>query len=299
MIGVVNPNATETLEGQIASLQNFSIQFSPGENFPVEALPSSTSSTSSTTVSSTTSSPTSTSTTIPTTATESATPTPIIVNATTVSSSGNPSPGAIAGIAIGAAAVLLLASCFLYLCGRQLTIKEIIHNNARLAPSHPHSKTSYMPASLSETATTFPYKSPHHHDIHVHGLGAFSPYVTPSHKESASASCRSRSPALTDGDLMIPPLTLGGQSPHQGQGHGGSRGSRSPSYGQGPLITPATGPRSGSPGFGMMDRRIPGSPQPYRPGSGPHELAVESDRWDGEQEGGRRVRPEHYDDPEM
>ncbi|PQE04002.1 extracellular serine-rich protein [Rutstroemia sp. NJR-2017a BVV2] len=249
MIGVVNPNATETLEGQIASLQNSSIQFSPGENFPVEALPSSTSST---TASSTTTSPTSSSTTLPTTVTESATPSPFIVNATTATSSGNPSPGAIAGIVIGAAAVVLLASCFLYLCGRQLTIKEIIHNNARLAP-HPHSTTSYMPASLSSGTPTFPYKSPRH-DVHVHGLGAFSPHVAPSHEESASASYRSRSP---DGDLGIPPLNIGGQSPGQGREHAhgyDSRGNRSPSYGQGPLMTPATGP--GSPGFGMIDRDL-------------------------------------------
>ncbi|KAK4105823.1 hypothetical protein N658DRAFT_134873 [Parathielavia hyrcaniae] len=96
MIGVINPNSTHSFSAQMAYAENVTYQLAPGEPFPSETP-------------------------IPT-------PTP--------SSGSNPypgsgddggdgggggglSPGAIAGIAIGSAAVLILAAALIYLCGRR------------------------------------------------------------------------------------------------------------------------------------------------------------------------------------
>ncbi|PVH88243.1 hypothetical protein DL98DRAFT_648400 [Cadophora sp. DSE1049] len=145
MIGVINPNSTQTLEVQQAFAHNSTVAFSPGENFPEEvastksAAPSSTSTTSS-----------------PTTATVTATPsTPV---AATSSGSHPPlSTGAIAGIAIGGAAVLLLGGAFVYLCGRQRTMGELLRHNQQPPPP------SYVPnAGHMSMASSAAYtKSPH------------------------------------------------------------------------------------------------------------------------------------------
>src|SRR6187402_2638133 len=143
MVGVVNPvccfrvvnrillisrqNATETVEIQRAFAENATISFSPGENFPAEVA-STTSATSSSTASSTassTSSPTATG--AVTTPTSSAA-------AAAVTDKSTLSNGAIAGIAIGGAAVILLAAALLYLCGRQRTMGEMIRQNQHPLP---------------------------------------------------------------------------------------------------------------------------------------------------------------------
>ncbi|KAB8302588.1 hypothetical protein EYC80_005966 [Monilinia laxa] len=162
MIGVVNANSTQTFTNQLAYAKNSSIQFSPGENFPVEVSSSSSSTIHLTSTTSPNQSPR-----ITTSGTS------IIVTDPSPSSSSSTrlSPGAIAGIAIGASALVLLASALLYLCGRQRTIKEIIHHNSRPPnmtshpdPHHPINPNpqSYMTpsASLSEAATY--YSKPRH-----------------------------------------------------------------------------------------------------------------------------------------
>ncbi|RAL63162.1 hypothetical protein DID88_004242 [Monilinia fructigena] len=57
MIGVVNANSTQTFTNQLAYAENSSIQFSPGENFPVEASSSSSSTIRPTSITSPTQSP--------------------------------------------------------------------------------------------------------------------------------------------------------------------------------------------------------------------------------------------------
>jgi hypothetical protein len=108
-------NSTETLAIQTAYALNSTLELSPGEGFPAEGGPTST-----------TSSPTSAPTSSPTRATN----TP-----TALASSQSPlSAGAIAGIAIGGAAVLLLGAALVYICGRQRTVKEILQTQT--APSY-------------------------------------------------------------------------------------------------------------------------------------------------------------------
>ncbi|PSR97565.1 hypothetical protein BD289DRAFT_491918 [Coniella lustricola] len=93
MIGVINPTANETYEKQYEYAENVTYQMTPGEAFPSETASSSSSSATSTSGGSSSSS----------------------------SSSGHKSlsSGAIAGIAIGGAAVLLLAGVLIYLFGRR------------------------------------------------------------------------------------------------------------------------------------------------------------------------------------
>lgn len=94
MVGVINPNATQTYDIQLDYAKNASYQMTPGEAFPSETASSSSPSSSANAASGTTSG----------------------------SSANNHhvlSTGAIAGIAIGGAAVLILAAALLYLCGRR------------------------------------------------------------------------------------------------------------------------------------------------------------------------------------
>ncbi|KAI9650294.1 hypothetical protein NHQ30_000307 [Ciborinia camelliae] len=244
MIGVVNANSTQTFENQYAFAKNTLIQFNPGENFPVEA-----SSSTSTTNPTSTSTPTQ----------SSASPATILVTDPSPSSASPTklSPGAIAGIAIGASALVLLASALLYLCGRQRTIKEIIHHNSRspnmasqLHPHHPlgPNSQSYMPPSASLSETTY-YSKPRHLMTanEIRGLGQFSGAGSDHHSHLSESNVgsegyggsRSRSPGADEYGMSIPPLNL----PNGGSGNGngndaaagagagtGRGGSRSPSH---------------------------------------------------------------------
>lgn len=90
MVGVINPNSTQTYAKQLESAENAAYQMTPGEAFPSETASSSSSS---------------------------STP----ADSSNASSHSHPSlsPGAIAGISIGGAAVVILGAVLLYLCGRR------------------------------------------------------------------------------------------------------------------------------------------------------------------------------------
>ncbi len=110
MIGVINPSANETLDLQMEYLANATLQLVPGENFPTEG---------STTTSA-----------VPTaTSTPSAPPS----NTNNGGSSGL-GPGPIAGIAIGGAAVVILAAALIYLCGRRGGLDEACRRSAHMFP---------------------------------------------------------------------------------------------------------------------------------------------------------------------
>lgn len=116
MVGVINPNSTETLAVQVAYALNSTIELSPGQSFPAEGSPTAT-----------VSSITSTSTPIPTSGPlSSATNTPVTVPSSQHVLSG----GAIGGIAIGGAAVLMIGAALVYFCGRQRTVREILQTQA-------------------------------------------------------------------------------------------------------------------------------------------------------------------------
>jgi hypothetical protein len=100
MLGVINPSANQTLDEQLAAVEDPSaIQLNPGDPWPSEKSNPFT----------TSGSPTQT-----------ATSTPAATSSAVASSSGGGSSlsgGAIAGIAIGGAAVVILAAALIYICG--------------------------------------------------------------------------------------------------------------------------------------------------------------------------------------
>lgn len=102
--------------------------FSPGQYFPSEIVP--------------TTSSTSPATTVTSTAAASSTSTQA------ASSSHSLSTGAIAGIVIGGAAVALLGAVLIYLCGRQRTMGELLRSRP------PSSPPASIPTHRAVTSTT-------------------------------------------------------------------------------------------------------------------------------------------------
>lgn len=99
MIGVINPNSTQTIEGQLKAAENVGYQLAPGDDWPSEDdknHPGGSGGSNNNSGSSGSSS-----------------------GSDSGSGGGGLSKGAIAGIAIGAAAVLIIAAALIYLCGRR------------------------------------------------------------------------------------------------------------------------------------------------------------------------------------
>ncbi|TEY85154.1 hypothetical protein BOTCAL_0016g00050 [Botryotinia calthae] len=330
MIGVVNANSTQTLTSQLEYAKNSSLQFSPGENFPVEGTSSPSSTAHPTSTSSSGESPNATT-----------SPSTIIVTGSSSSSSSSKlSPGAIAGIALGASSLVLLASALLYLCGRQRTIKEIIHHNSRSPnmtshahpnPRHPGNSNpqSYIAPSATLSETTY-YNKPQHlmTEQEIRGLGQFSRTESENHSHLSDSNIgserygrsRSRSPGADEYGMVIPPLNLGGSG--SGSGGKGVEGSANPIYHQGNGNTAGNASLPNSPGMsgstgvqmGMGEiwereresermRGLRSSPPPGIPthfhshvsSSGPHELATHHDR----ESSIRGHNHDRYDDPEI
>ncbi|KAK3328865.1 hypothetical protein B0H66DRAFT_4382 [Apodospora peruviana] len=99
MIGVINPSKTETFAIQMQFAQNATFQLAPGDPWPSETAGEQPTETAGSDTANNTASPTAT--------------------ADPQSSGTHLSAGAIAGIAIGGAAVIILAAALIYLCGRR------------------------------------------------------------------------------------------------------------------------------------------------------------------------------------
>lgn len=249
MVGVINPNDTETFAIQQAYAKNSTLMLSPGEYFPKETAQS-TSTTASATSSSTSSA-------ISTPTSSSSTPTPA------PSSKPALSGGAIAGVAIGGLAVLLIGAALLYLCGRQKTMGEIIrHSHYAPPPPSYHPNPGHMSMASS---TGYPLKVPNM-EVDALGFHRFSEAQRSPYDRSAAEteSYRSRSPPMDEAQHMIPSLRLSG-----------SPGATSPARADSPLmrrpvpVSPGLGPLSPMtpPGDGGRYRDEPASaeiPPPLR-----------------------------------
>lgn len=133
MVGVINPNGTQTLQKQVDAAKEASFQVKPGDPIPAEATSTLYASTTSTLYASATAAPTST---------------------------GTPhghslSGGAIGGIVVGGVAFLAICAALFFYVGRTKSLKEVIkHREATLkspGPSDghfPHS-AGYPPAGFS------------------------------------------------------------------------------------------------------------------------------------------------------
>ena len=116
MVGVINPNASVSIETQVTAAKSAKYMLQPGENFPSEGSSSSSSSPSSTSSASSSSA--------------SSTTTPAIIG----SKSSSFPKGAIAGIVVGAVALLGLAAGMCFFFGRAKSLREEI-NRQSLHPS--------------------------------------------------------------------------------------------------------------------------------------------------------------------
>ncbi|ROW11326.1 hypothetical protein VMCG_00887 [Cytospora schulzeri] len=119
MIGVINPNETETFDIQLDYTKNTTIQLTPGDPLPSE--------------------------------TAAATSTGATSSPTSGSSSGGHSgtklsSGAIAGIAIGGAVVVLLVAALIYLCGRRGGIDKAYTRQRGHSTPAPMIEAKYNPA---------------------------------------------------------------------------------------------------------------------------------------------------------
>jgi len=197
MVGVINPNATTSLENQKELAKESSFMLLPGQPWPDESEDPFTT---------TTSSPTSTSTPSATSSVAAASST-----STTQSSHSGLSGGAIAGIAIGSAAVALAAAVLIYMCGRQSRREPRTddrpgtgHATMHQVPYTPHSHMSqYMDAAK-------------HMSMHssVVGVGPALPGYVPPHDPTLSPPLH---PSFPVSDSLTPgPLAPGSEigTPH-------------------------------------------------------------------------------------
>jgi hypothetical protein len=116
MIGVINPNATQTFDAQLAFAENATYQLAPGDPFPSETpIPK------------------------PTPGSGPSDPNSNSGRGGGGGSLGYLSPGAIAGIAIGAAAVLIPGTALIYLHSRRHGFEKARRESAqrRAAPASP------------------------------------------------------------------------------------------------------------------------------------------------------------------
>lgn len=192
MIGVVNPNGTETLDLQEQYAMNATTQIAPGQPFPSETL-----------------NPTHT-------------PTATGAGAADTGGAGNDghglSAGAIAGVAIGGAAVLILVGALVFLCGRKGGLDMAYGRNRHTFPppmvqetkNSPHNPKSpgqetCSTAQYSISTANDPYRaiSPRTYSSSPPTIGAVTP-IHPAYSTYSSADGHPniRSPlmaGMTDG----------------------------------------------------------------------------------------------------
>ncbi|OCK72987.1 hypothetical protein K432DRAFT_411133 [Lepidopterella palustris CBS 459.81] len=139
MVGVINPNASTSLEVQHQMALDSAYMLQPGEAFPAEAASSSLSSKPST--------PTPSSSALSSTPFLTATPAPATSTTAAAVAAGafhsGLSTGAIAGIAVGGASVLILAAALFFYIGRSRTLKdEVQRASATIRPLPPQNPSS-------------------------------------------------------------------------------------------------------------------------------------------------------------
>lgn len=129
MIGVINPNDTQTLEVQTEYTMNTTTQMVPGDPLPSETAKGSSGAT-------------------PTSDASSG-------SGSHSHSSAPLSAGAIAGISIGGAVVILIAATLLYLCGRRGGLDKAYNRQSRHAMAPPVSEVKYNAGAKSPGQETF------------------------------------------------------------------------------------------------------------------------------------------------
>jgi hypothetical protein len=204
MIGVINPNGTFTFDTQLAFALNATEEFSPMEYFPVEALPTRTTTA---TGGSSTSAPTSSS-----LAPTSSSAAPIAASS---GHSSSLSSGAIAGIAIGGAAVLVLAGALIYMCGRQKSMGDILRHSQQPPPHLGHNSYVGGPSGGMSEAN-YPNMQKTGHTSVMSGQYSDQGYHGPA---TETESYRSMSPPIDESTGMMSVLANNQHASHLRNGH--------------------------------------------------------------------------------
>lgn len=173
MVGVINADSSTSIVTQIALAKGADYMLEPGEPFPDEAQ---------TLMASMAASATAT-----VTVTPSSTPTPTPTVTSSSDSSGNNdndnddshhhkssnalSPGAIAGIAIGAAAIALMAAALFFYFGRTKSLKEALE-------SHQH-VPQYAPEPMQASGGGFYQAASRDHSRHNSNLPPYAGFGSP------------------------------------------------------------------------------------------------------------------------
>lgn len=152
MVGVINPNSSTQIDSQITLAKQASYMLEPGQPLPPAASSSMAAMASS--ISTVTITATPTNNPSPTnlaaiSATSTASSTPIALSNKGLSS------GAIAGIAVGGVAVLVLAGALFFFMGRSRTLKEVVDNQNRQSTLPEASQTdsaAFLPGSSRHTS---------------------------------------------------------------------------------------------------------------------------------------------------
>ena len=154
-------NETWTLAVQTQFVNNATLQLTPGEPFPSETASSS-------------GAPSAT-------ATSSAGGSGSDSDSDSHHHGSSLSGGAIAGIAIGGAAVVVLAAALIYLCGRRGGLDKAYHRQSRSSLPAPMVEAKFTPKSPGqETFATTQYSTPPGNDPYGHGAQS-PPLVHPGH----------------------------------------------------------------------------------------------------------------------
>jgi len=130
MLGVINPNASTSLDTQLLLAKQANYMLEPGQKLPSDAMTSlqSLAATATTTL------------TVTASATGSPSTTPAVPAPSDTEDQHHHSGlsgGATAGIAVGAVAVAILAALLFFLLGRTKTLKEMLHHNNNTASGQP------------------------------------------------------------------------------------------------------------------------------------------------------------------
>lgn len=220
MVGVINPNGTESVAVQTQLAKNSTFMLQPGEAWPSEET-NPFSSTSSSAAPSATPPPTSTSTVPAASATTSAAVSPS-------SSSSGLSGGGIAGVVIGAAAVALLAAALLFMCGRHS------RKNNSLPPPVPYPVTYIDPSGKHMSVMTHPYQPDHRGSFYARQSGVYAspalPGYVPAHDPGMSPPLPAVRPASTALNPAGTSEITNPRSPSPSDGNLSTNGAAMPSY---------------------------------------------------------------------
>ncbi|KAM7207654.1 hypothetical protein V8F20_001921 [Naviculisporaceae sp. PSN 640] len=251
MIGVVNPTANETFDAQMEYAERVQFQLAPGDPWPSETAGDQ-----------------------PTETSE-----PNYDKPKAEESNSRLSAGAIAGIAIGSAAVLILAAALIYICGRRGGFDKAYRKSVAPPGGGAGGPQSPMVEQSNYAASTIPSANPK-----SPGQASFSTYSgMPDHDPFRSHTASPQHPYFNGSyNGSPPPLSTGGLHPSYASYHSNTPPQGLYAHPVGELSAQQSPPVELPTGVGIATATTPGSPPPQYPTS------ARRDSWTAGEEGSYR-----------